>query len=193
MISGKELMKIVSIVGMIASLFGFWRKESSPDAKNGAEGAPTAGPFLRDMMLTTPYAELSIAPSEEYPRVYGVLMDWCVDEYVVTVVSLCDGNASLYTTSSFGIIGGVGHESVREAAKRFVSLAEAYCDQSLPTEEYPYPQRGTIRFYLLTFDGVRVIDVNEASLASGQNRLSGLGDAAQVVISELHMIQGQAR
>jgi hypothetical protein len=63
-------------------------------------------------------------PSLEFPRVYGVLMDWPIHNAIVTVVSFASGDASIYTTGTFGIIGGIGHEKVRVAAKLFVNLAE---------------------------------------------------------------------
>ena len=64
---------------------------------------------LRSQALVTPPAQLGIAPSEDFPIVYGAVMDWPVGEETATVVAFCDGNVSLYTTSTFGVIGGVGH------------------------------------------------------------------------------------
>ncbi len=60
--------------------------------------------------------ELGIEASDEFPLVYGVLLEFPVGDATATVVAMCDGNASLYTTSTFGVIGGFAHESVREAA-----------------------------------------------------------------------------
>ena len=63
------------------------------------------------MMLTTPPVRTGEKPTKEFPRVYGILMDWPVGEQTATVFSSSSGAASLYTTSTFGIIGGEGHES----------------------------------------------------------------------------------
>ncbi|MDB6018416.1 MAG: hypothetical protein JWR19_2905 [Pedosphaera sp.] len=159
-----------------------------PSQKNPAE----IGRALRSMMLTAPPKNLGIQPTKSFPRVYGVLMDWPLQNGTATIVSLCDGNASLYTTSTFGIIGGVAHESVRAAAIQFVATAERHFDAAVPTKEYPYPQPGHVRFYLTCFDGVRMIEAEEASLKTGKDKYSELWKVGQQVIAELHSITQKA-
>ena len=127
-------------------------------------------------------------PTKEYPRVFGVAMDWPVDDTTATIVSALNGSASLYTTASFGIIGGVHHESVRIAAQRFVRSAEAYHDEAVPTGAYPYPAKGKVRFYLRTFQDVRVIEADAASVYSSSGRYSGLFRAGHAVLTELRKI-----
>lgn len=143
---------------------------------------------LRLKMLTTLPAEFSLKPTQEYPRVYGILMDWPIERATVSVVSLCSGDASIYTTGSFGVIGGVGHESVRGAAKSFVKAAEKHYDQAAPTKEYPYPRGGRVRFYLVCYDGVRAIEADLQSLTSGKDKCSNLFAEGQRVITELRQI-----
>jgi hypothetical protein len=81
------------------------------------------------MMLTTPASKIGIQPSDDFPKVYGVLIDWPLGEHTATIVSMSDGNASLYTTSTFGIMGGISHESVRNAARALVKAAQTYYQQ----------------------------------------------------------------
>src|SRR5438876_9598093 len=120
------------------------------------------------MMLTTPASKVGIQPSEAYPRVSGVLMDWPLGEHTATLVSMCDGHASLYTTSTFGVLGGIGHESVRTASTNFVAAAQSHYDEASPTTDFPYPVADHVRFYLLGFDGVRVVDT-EIALVERRN------------------------
>lgn len=109
---------------------------------------------LRRRALTTPPAEFGIAPSAAFPRVYGVLMEWPVGDFIATVAALCDGHASLYTTSNFGVIGGGAHETVRAAAIAFVAAAAPHADDAPPDAEHHYPPAGDAHFLLLCFDGV---------------------------------------
>jgi hypothetical protein len=139
------------------------------------------------MMLTTAPKEFGIEPTDDFPRVYGAVMDWPVSKAVATVVGLCDGNASLYTTSTFGVIGGVGHESVRMAAKQFVTTAEKLFQDSVPTSDFSYPNPGRLKFYLLTFEGVRVIETDLDSMSSGKSKFSELGNDAQRLLTELRL------
>src|SRR5262249_48781730 len=103
-------------------------------------------------------------------------------------ISTLSGSASLYTTATFGIIGGEKHESVRIAAQRFVKSAEAYHDQAGPTGAHPYPAKGKVRFHLRTFPGVRVIAADAASVYSSSGRYSGLFGAGQAVLTELRKV-----
>jgi hypothetical protein len=125
---------------------------------------------LRLKMLTAP-VELGLKPTKEYPRVCGILMDWPIEMGTVTVVSLSTGDASIYSTGTFGILGGIGHEAVRSAAQNFVRVAEKHYDESTPTKDYPYPKAGRLRFYLVCYDGVRTIDADLESVRSGEDNV----------------------
>jgi hypothetical protein len=143
---------------------------------------------LRIKVLTTPASALGIAPTKEYPRVFAVLMDWPLGTNTVSVFSACRGDASLYTTSTFGVIGGIAHETVRAAAKKFVQTAEIHHDDAKLTDEYPYPKPGHVYFYLICFDGVRLIDAGEFSLRDKESKYYDLYSAGQQAITELREI-----
>ena len=143
---------------------------------------------LRLKMLTTPAAALGIKPSQAFPRTYGVLMDWPLERgHVATVVGLCDGNASVYTTGTFGVIGGVGHEAVRSAAMSFVKAGDDQFADAAPTSDYPYAQPGRVRFYLVSFDGVGVIDADLKLVTSGKHKCRVLYGEGQRVMTELRL------
>jgi hypothetical protein len=143
---------------------------------------------MRLKILTTPPAELGQKPSQDFPRVCGALMDRPIAAGIVTVVSSSAGDASIYTTGTFGVIGGIGHETVRNAAKRFVQVSDRHYDEAAPTKDYPYPKAGRVRFYLVCYDGVRVIDADLQSVASGKDNCSDLYIAGQRVLTELRLI-----
>jgi hypothetical protein len=149
-----------------------------------------AGRGLRNMFLTTSAEQAGIQPSKEYPRVWGVAVDWPMGEHIATIVSLANGSASLYTTSTFGIIGGIGHETVRTAAKKVVKEADRYFDDSSLTQDFSYPAKGHVRFFFTTFSGVRVIDTDWAALSERRSRYFELFDAAQDVLTQLRMVSG---
>ncbi|HEV7473818.1 MAG TPA: hypothetical protein VGN90_07205 [Pyrinomonadaceae bacterium] len=164
------------------------QKGSSPESP-GQVNAADAGRGLRQMALTTPPKDMDIKPSAAFPRVYGVLMDFPVNQEVTaTVFSLSDGTSSLYTTSTFGILGGGGHASVRAAAMKFVKAADRFHDAATPTKEYPYPASDRVRFYLLTFDGVRVVDTDFAAINNGTSKYRELFGLGQDVLTELRQL-----
>lgn len=156
-------------------------EESGP-----TEESPGIG--LRQMALTTPPSKLSFASDAEFPSVYGVLTDWDIGDVTATVMSMRDGTASLYTTSTFGIIGGQGHENVKLAAIRYVKIAEKYLDSAKPVTNFSYPKSGEILYYILTYDGVKLLVGDEASIESGSDPTRPLFAAAQDVLTELRLI-----
>jgi hypothetical protein len=154
------------------------------DKKNPAD----AGKGLRMMVLTTTPQKLGFTAEQEYPQVYGVLTDWNLGDYTASILSMKDGMASLYTTTTFGIIGGEGHDSVREAAKRYVKIAGQYYDKSTAVSDFPYPTRGKVNFYLLTYDGVRLCVGNEDGINKRTDSTRPLFTAAQDVLTALRIV-----
>ena len=158
------------------------------DAKNPAQAMRD----LRIAFLSSSASSLGFQPTKEYPRVFGVAMDWPIGEHTATIVTAQDGSASLYTTATFGVIGGsAAHEPVRAAAQRFVKAAASHHDEAAPTSNYAYPSKGKVRFYLRTFDGARLIETESASVYSIAGRYSPLFRAGQAVVTELRKVTEQ--
>jgi hypothetical protein len=183
--SGQTFM---ALLGFIASLFGAGCKPP-PTTPTTPPPEADAMKALRTMMLTTPASKAGIQPTERFPKVFGIVMDMPISGgHTATVVSMCDGHASLYTTSTFGVLGGIGHESVRTASTNFVAIAQAHYDEASLTVDFPYPAADHVRFYLLGFDGVRVIDTQSASVETRGARSSAMWLAGQQVLTELRLI-----
>ena len=183
MLASRVNRTIVILMGFLSFLAR--SKAQPPEAK---KNPADAGRALRQMMLTTPPEKTGEKPSKKFPRIYGVLMDWPISEQIATVFATSTGAASLYTTSTFGIIGGEGHETVRAAARNFVSAADHYFDSSSPTADYPYPTGDRVRFYFLTFDGVRVTETDFASIANGTSKYRELFGLGQDVLTQLRLV-----
>ena len=56
------------------------------------------GPWLQSVA-----ADLQQQWTEEFPRVYGILVDWPIGEQTATIFSSSTGAASLYTTSTLSV------------------------------------------------------------------------------------------
>jgi hypothetical protein len=180
----------ITAMGFLSFLFG---TNSNAQTAAPQQNSANAGHDLRLMMLTTPAAKTGERPTKEFPRVYGILMDWPVGEQTATVFSSSFGAASLYTTSTFGIIGGEGHESVRIAATNFVRAADRLFNSAIPTTEYPYPNADHVRFYLLTFEGVRVLDTDLPSIENRTSKYAEFFDLGQAVLTQLRMVTEERR
>jgi hypothetical protein len=121
-------------------------------------------------------------------EVVAVVMDWPLGEQTATVLSSSVGDASLYTTATFGIIGGIGHEKVRKAAVAFVEAGQRFLKLTTPTTTFPYPDSATLRFYMITPAGTRVVSfplADTEKIGSPARELFGYG---QQVLTELRQI-----
>ncbi len=147
-----------------------------------------SGKALRLLVMTTPAKKLEFVPEQDYPKVYGVITDWRLGDQTASILAMKDGSASLYTTSTFGIIGGQGHDAVRKAAQECVKTAGRYYGKSNPVSDYPYPKPGKVNFFLLTYDGVRLCVGEEDEINKGRDQTASLFAAAQNVLTALRLL-----
>jgi len=148
--------------------------------------APTyAG--LRSQVFATRPEDVGITPSQALPHVWGALMEFQRPGAVVTLVALVDGTTSLYFSNGGGIIGAGSHPAVAEAARDFVAAAEAAHAQMQPAADFPLPAAGHVRFYALTFTGVRTAERPEEALVSRRDDLWPLFSAGNAVLTQIQL------
>jgi len=179
-------MKRITILAAILAVAGCGRENTVTKESTKPEESP--GVALRQMALTTPVDKLDFSPDADFQTVYGVLTEWDIDGVTATVMSMRDGTASLYTTSTFGIIGGQGHESVRQAAVRYVKTAEQFAKAGKPVTEFAYPKSDLVFYYLLTYDGIQLVTGDMTAIERGPDPTRPLFAAAQDVLTELRLI-----
>jgi hypothetical protein len=146
------------------------------------------GKALRMMALKTSPNDLGFSPDKDYPKVFGILMDWRVGEETASILAMRDGTASLYTTSTFGVLGGHRHEKVRRAAEQCTNIANQFLDKSTAAVNFPYPKEGEVFFYLLSYEEVRLCIGNEKAIHQGNDPTRPLFAAAQNVLTELRLV-----
>ncbi len=131
-----------------------------------------------------------IGPGKAGPdaKAYGVLMEMGLPNGLASIISLSTGEASLYTGTGGGVIGGGGHEGVRRAARALVSESDKHLPRMAGTKDFPYAEVGRIRFYVLTGGGVYTAEAGQEELAQGTHALSPLFRAGNEVITQLRLI-----
>jgi hypothetical protein len=119
--------------------------------------------------------------------VFGAVMDWGLSKGLVTLVAIADGSTSIYAGGG-GFIGGHAVPAVREAAGRFLQVADRFVSEFPLTIEHPTPRPGHAIFHILTTAGVRTSpEIDTATLGPGKPGASELFGAAQLVITQLRM------
>ncbi len=116
---------------------------------------PNNNPYkdLRNLAFSATEEQIGVQLSSEQTKIYGVVMDWDLGEGTATLVAFLSGDASLYLSSGGGVIGGGGHESVKQSVSAFIEKAEKYLDKTTKTEKTPLPELDGVKFYFLTNKG----------------------------------------
>ncbi len=178
-----------SLRAFLAALFGVGTAVAQqPQAllKSPAE-------VMKEMRLQWLTKKPPTASEEKKEEIAAVVMDWPLDEATVTVLASSGGDASIYTTGTFGIMGGIGHESVRKAAIAFVECARKHRALASPTTDYSYPDRQTVRFFFVSIDGVKSVSFSAAQVEKTGTDAYDLYSHGQLVLTELRQITQKQR
>lgn len=147
---------------------------------------------LRSQALATTAEELGLTPAPGAP--YGAMMEFPLGGATVTLVAYETGDASLYFSTGGGVIGGIGHERIREAAREFVAEAGRHRSAFAPASEPPSPPTGRqMQFVVLTPEGPAVASASESAIVVGSPPLSDVARAGQAVVNELWLLAEQGR
>jgi hypothetical protein len=138
---------------------------------------------LRQLAFKTTLGNLGITASFDSQEPFGILMDLSLPQGNATIVAFISGDASFYTSTGGGVIGGIGHENVRNAARKFVNSSYKYLDKMIPTIAYPLPESGKVRFYILTPKNIFTYEADEPDFH--KNELSLLYAQGHHLLTEL--------
>jgi hypothetical protein len=145
--------------------------------------APEAG-SPRDQLLRSTATQNGVTPVR---GVWGVLMERGYAKGVATVVALADGTASLWLSNGGSVTGGKGYAPAHDAAQRLCGLAADSLGATASVREFPRPEMGRVRFYVLTADGVRAAegDLMPRAHDAGADALAPLLAAGDAVLDAL--------
>jgi hypothetical protein len=115
-------------------------------------------------------------------------METRYESATATLLALADGTTSLYLSNGGGIIGGHGHEAVRQSNARLIQKANGSLQNLQRCETFPIPAVGHTFFYVLTDAGILTGGALEDDLGFGRHQLSSLFHAGHDVITQLRLI-----
>jgi hypothetical protein len=200
------LQPIILII-LIVAMYYFRKQQTANSPKATGPGEPRAAISrtkepketkspeavymdLRQKALQRMPGSLDVELQENQP--YGLVMEMDMSSSVVTLACFIDGDAGVYYKTGGGMKGGIGHETVRNAAKEAIALTESVLPRMIPTTNFPLPGADRVRFYVLTPKGVFTTETSRQSL-SEQSALSPLFYAGQEVVSQMRMVQEQKK
>jgi len=145
-------------------------------------------PELRNKALTITASELNLNSKENMASVFGVVMDWDIGEAIATVVAFNTGDVSLYISAGQIYIGGIGHENVRNAGLSFINESQSYLSLATMTNDTRLPDKGCVKFYLLTNKGKFAFQETVENLSNNNSKWSKLFDLGNNIITEYRTI-----
>jgi hypothetical protein len=192
----------ILVILLVAVLWYMKKKKGPKEGAKGGPGEPRAAVTkpkekktpeqvymdLRQRALQRMPGSLDVELQENQP--HGLVMEMGVSNSVVTLACFADGDAGVYYKDGGGMKGGIGHESVRNAAKEAIGLAAGVLPRMIETTNFPLPDQDRVRFYVLTPQGVLTTETGRQALAE-QNALSPLFYAGQEVVSQMRLVQEQ--
>jgi len=144
---------------------------------------------LREQLFKLNPKTLDITPSEDLPRVWGFMMEMVVSQTWINLVCIADGTVSIYFGTGGGIIGAGEHNSVRTAARECLKKSEEVLEHLKKFDPVHLQNEETIKFHVLTYDGVRSDEAETNEINNGKHYLSELHNYAQNVITEVRSVK----
>ncbi len=168
----------------------WWKAEDTAVKSNncGENGLAETMRRMRLKMLNAAPNDFNQVQTQEFPHVWGLVMDWPLPAGIITLVCFSTGDASIYTTTSFGVLGGIAHQKVRNAVEHCIKVAQQYYEDATPTKEYPYPTNNQVNIYLVCYNEVRMIVADLKAISQTGDKCSGLYAVARKVITEIRLI-----
>ena len=147
--------------------------------------------MLRKAALKISRDQLPVA-SADMRDPYGVVMEMSYPESLITLFTVAGGTAELYLSGGGEVSGGEQAKNVRVASDKLIDTAGRFVNTIPAAARTPLPDKGQVRFYLLTRQGLRSKQVPEQKLASGKDPLSPLYFAGHAVIASLRNTEAAA-
>jgi len=121
--------------------------------------------------------------------VLAVVMESGHPEAAAALLAVMDGSASLYVSNGGGIIGAGQYPAPNAAARKLVAKAAEFRSACTLTHEFPFPEKGHTRIYIITLNGVLTSDAKEDELEAGRHRMSPLFRAARELSGQMRLAE----
>lgn len=123
----------------------------------------------------------------DHQQAFGAIMEISYPNGVATLVAFLNGETSLLLSSGSVLTGGPENEKIRRAALEFVKSGQELMPVMEKVESHLLPQKGFIRFYILTEIGAFSCEEEQKKITN--SRLAPFFSNGQKVISELRQIK----
>ena len=186
------IVGLIITVGLIYFLSTRKNPETVDNQSTNKKVDPENNPYkdLRGQVFSATPEQIGLTNTDD-ERPYAIVMDMGMEEGTATLVSIVDGNASMYLSSGGGIIGGYGHENCKRAAIDFVNMGQDYFSKMVSVDSFPLPKADNVRFFILANKGKYSIEEAIEKIENDKSDWGQLFFEGQKVITELRLTTEQ--
>lgn len=185
------LIKII-LFTIVFILFGFyaWSQVKPAKTRSPINENPYQG--FRNQVLSLKPTAIGLHIPDNKEEAFGVVLEIGTGGGVATIISLATGDASMYTSSSSGIIGGIAHPGVKKAAIAFVKTSQTYFHKMQTAKNLDIPKAGDIKIFILTNKHKYAYEAPENDITNEKSDWAELFYKGNEVITQLRLTVGQS-
>jgi hypothetical protein len=126
--------------------------------------------FRKIILELTPDAE-GIRPSNELPNVWGALIEESsrIPPLSIAVMTLADEHTSIYASEGAAYLHINAFPEIVEVSKHILTLAENLLSLTKPTTEFPIAKIGTVNFFIFTYAGAVMANIEVKELSTREH------------------------
>jgi ankyrin repeat protein len=136
---------------------------------------------------------LSQKKPEEIPALISsdriaIIMETGLKDYCFSLVAISDGTASMYFSNGGGIIGAGVNPGCARIAKSFLDYSKEFDNQLKKVSEYPLPQSGMTRFYVIKSGIILSQEFKDEELGNNKLAISPLYQKGHELITAIRKL-----
>jgi hypothetical protein len=187
-LEGEKVVYISAILLQAGVLIFFLRrtmKKKKAISEPASPYPPGSYEQLRHTAIQVTAQQLGLSMQPAVTKVYGIIMDWDMNGTVLTLSSYITGAANAFLSSGASITGVGTRPEIAEHASDFVQVAQNYLGKCMPVSDTGLPIPGTVRFYLLTNNGIYGAQELLSSIDDGSSPWIGLFFKGNMLLDEI--------
>ena len=178
-------------ISLLITILSFLPKQTFAQTVNLETNLPPSNnkyDELRSLALSATPQSLKLKFNNKIKTVFGIVMDWDINDGVATIVAYQTGDVSMYLSNGQIYIGGAAKLPVKNAGLNFANEAKHYISKATETKEAPLPDKNCVRFYLLTNHGKFTFQEKFENLENKTSAWTKLFDLGNIVVTEYRKV-----
>ena len=175
---------------LLIGLAYFFISKKTNEETSQTKVDPNNNPYkdLRNLALNATAEQLQLKLSDNKVEIYGVIMDWDLEEGTATLISFSTGDASLYLSSGGGYIGSGGYDNVKTAINSLIAISEKHLNKATLSETTELPEKNGLTFYFLTNKGKYRATEKMANIENESSSWLDLFNEVNKLITEIRVV-----